>query len=543
MTISITQQVDFLWKKLGYGVAKTEIPENKDATNESIISAPFIPGDMIWSQSDEIPGIIPAIGSSIVAVYGDATANTVRTTMDITATVNRTWLTGLTDWIPIEYGSTYQVKVYLDDVGSATPQTTGVQLYAAGTGADDEWFFDYEAGVLHFIGENLPNQIFTNKRIYVSGARYIGHKGLNAAASATYGNITITGSTISSTGNINFAATSFVNFNGSPITNVGYPTNPTDAASAQYVVDSILALHPNTIYQGDSIVRLSDPTGNAGVLTIAIDGNLMATVSNSTYSIGNVDFSGNTISSQDNIYITPAASKVVKTQSKTAWQIPCGTTDERPLNPEPGYTRFNTTFNGLEVFNGTDWSGTQSQVNSQVIVGDGIAESYALNQNTQANNILVTIHGVVQVPYAAYTVANGFITFNEPPLAGETVEVRYISQAVSPLANFPTAGIIDPPPATIGIVDSVIDSFHVNAFRSAKYTLSLTNEIGDGCMTEIMVVHNDTDTSNVVTSTGFVSNTTQMSYSTRINNSMCELLARSTTANTEVKIQKVYYTR
>ena len=45
-------------------------------------------------------------------------------------------------------------------------------FFAAGTGNDDEWFFDYQSGVLHFVGENLPNGVdFTLERVYTSLAQ------------------------------------------------------------------------------------------------------------------------------------------------------------------------------------------------------------------------------------------------------------------------------------------------------------------------------------------------------------------------------------
>ena len=37
--------------------------------------------------------------------------------------------------------------------------------------------------------------------------------------------------------------------------------------------------------------------------------------------------------------------------------VPVGTTDERPSNPAAGMLRFNSSFNALEVFNGTEWVG------------------------------------------------------------------------------------------------------------------------------------------------------------------------------------------
>ena len=113
---------------------------------------------------------------------------TIETTNDATATANRTWKTGITDWIPPEFGSTYQVKVYIDSAGAANPQSSGSQIFAAGSGNDDQWFFDYQSGVLHFIGNNLPSGISGNV-IYVSGARYKGAFGTSVPGAITEGDL------------------------------------------------------------------------------------------------------------------------------------------------------------------------------------------------------------------------------------------------------------------------------------------------------------------------------------------------------------------
>ena len=130
MAITDTQKVDYLWKKLGYGVTKTDINSNKAATNESIASPLLLRGDKVWSDAGTVPAVIPAATSSVVQIYddsGNGTA-TVETTADATATAFRTWKTGATDWIPPEMGSTYQVKVYIDDASEAAPQSTGTQI-------------------------------------------------------------------------------------------------------------------------------------------------------------------------------------------------------------------------------------------------------------------------------------------------------------------------------------------------------------------------------------------------------------------------------
>jgi hypothetical protein len=179
MAITDAKKVDYLWKKLGYGAAKTDSNTAKKAPNEAIASPLLLRGDNAWVEANDIPAVLPGSSSGVVTVY--PTGTPAEATNDATATANRTWKTNLADWIPPEIGSTYQVKVYIhtsSDAGNAA--SSGDQVFATGSGNDDEWFFDYQAGTLHFIGTNLPNGIsFTGKSVYIAGGRYTGVKGVN----------------------------------------------------------------------------------------------------------------------------------------------------------------------------------------------------------------------------------------------------------------------------------------------------------------------------------------------------------------------------
>ena len=199
MALADSTKVDFLWKKLGFGVAKTAPPSNKEAFNESIPSPLLMRGDKVWQESGDIPGVKPAATSSIVQIYQDAAGGsaTVECTEDLTAPDNQTWKTNATDWIPTEFGSTYLVKVYVDDTGAAAPESTGTQLFQSGSGNEDGWFFDYQAGVLNFNGDNIPSQIdtgVTGKSIYIVGARYVGTFGVGS--SSQLGNLTVNDTTL-----------------------------------------------------------------------------------------------------------------------------------------------------------------------------------------------------------------------------------------------------------------------------------------------------------------------------------------------------------
>ena len=200
MAIADAKKVDYLWKKIGYGATKTDTNAAKKAPNEAIASPLLLRGDNVWVEANDIPGVLPGSSDGVVTVY--PTGTPAETTNDATATANRTWKTNLTDWIPPEIGSTYQVKVYIHTSGQAgSAASSGDQVFATGSGNNDEWFFDYQSGVLHFIGANLPNGIsFTGKSVYISGARYTGTIGLQNNTANT-GDITFNGSTLSAPSN------------------------------------------------------------------------------------------------------------------------------------------------------------------------------------------------------------------------------------------------------------------------------------------------------------------------------------------------------
>jgi hypothetical protein len=178
MAISDGQKVDYLFKKLGFGITKTDTNANKVAANESIASPLLLRGDKVWQQASSIPSTKPGSSSGVVTVYTGA--STVECTADITSSSNRTWKTGQTDWIPPEFGSTYLVNVYVHTSSDASnAEDIANKVFITGSGNNDEWFFDYQSGVLHFIGTNLPDGVnFSGKSVYVAGAKYTGAFGV-----------------------------------------------------------------------------------------------------------------------------------------------------------------------------------------------------------------------------------------------------------------------------------------------------------------------------------------------------------------------------
>ena len=186
MAISDSQKVDLLWKKVGFSKAKSDTNANKKAPNEAIVSDLIIKPAEVWSDVGSIPSTIPSSNTTVLRIYTE-----LETTEDGTATNNRTWKTGTTNWVPPKFGATYQLKVYVDSAGSGNPASNGTQLFETGSGNNDEWYFDYQSGTLNFIGTNLPSGVTDGKSIFVSGARYQGNTFATGIKDVTLYNATI----------------------------------------------------------------------------------------------------------------------------------------------------------------------------------------------------------------------------------------------------------------------------------------------------------------------------------------------------------------
>ena len=197
MSIPIAQQVDLLYKQ-AFGVTKTDTAANKSPSNEAIASPLLIRGDTQWTQSDQIPGTAAAVANLVQAYTGSSAVECVadNTTTPVGG-VYPTWKTNLTYWIPQEFGSTYAVKVYVDSTGAADPTSTGTQIFAAGSGGTGEFYYNYQSGVLNFIGETIPTELGSSDVLYVVAYRYIGLTGVTNLPDGTQiGNLEITDQTV-----------------------------------------------------------------------------------------------------------------------------------------------------------------------------------------------------------------------------------------------------------------------------------------------------------------------------------------------------------
>jgi hypothetical protein len=273
MAISDTQKIDDLYKKLVFGVTKTDVAGNKSPSNEAIPSPLLVRGDTLWNQSGDIPSTPPAVSTAVVMVRTGTSF--VAPSADPTVVPStRTWLTGVTNWIPPQFGAAYTVKVYADSLGATNPQATGTLLAPDGINAD-AWLFDYQAGVLNFADTNVPAAL-TGKTIFIVGYTYIGSVGVSNNAS--FGNLSVVGSTLS---------TSVTN--GS-VTVAGNGTG------------GVVLTGPTTVNGNETVNGTLTSTG--AVTAPTVNGNVVST---GTSTFANVDINGGAIDGTIIGATTPAA--------------------------------------------------------------------------------------------------------------------------------------------------------------------------------------------------------------------------------------------
>ena len=285
MSIPISQKVDLLYKQ-AFGVTKTDTEGNKSPSNEAIASPLLNRGDTLWTQSDQIPGTAAGVASIVQAYTGSSAAEcTADNTTVPVGGVYPTWKTSLTYWIPAEFGSTYSVKVYVDDAGVADPTSTGTQIFGAGSGGTGEFFYNYQSGVLNFIGETIPTALTSSKVLYIVGYRYIGKTGVNNLPDSQIGNLDITDQTITgqdTNANIIFTP----NGTGQVVTSGNITASYFYGNGSQ-----LTGIDASGIQNGTSNVRIPNVDGN---IELNVDGALIANIdSTGIVATGVGTFTGN----------------------------------------------------------------------------------------------------------------------------------------------------------------------------------------------------------------------------------------------------------
>jgi len=421
MAIGDNQKVDFLWKKLGYGVAKTDTNSNKLAANESINSPLLLRADKLLTDAHTIPNVIPSSSTSTLDVYPSSAP--VECVVDNTASANRTWKTGITDWLTPEFGSTYLVKVYIHTSGDpAGAGSLSNQVFITGSGNNDEWFFDYQAGVLNFIGDNLPSgKSFSGKSVYISGAVYTGTFGLSASATQGLGVIEVNDNP-----NVNVTNVANIKFN----TNNGF--NLTDEGNGDVLVE---------VNRTDDLLDLGISDGAAGqVLTTDGNGNFTFTDHLISDSIPATEVFEVTASTQSSFTLatTPADAEAIDVYVNGVIQVP-GASENYTINgailslndPAPQSTEVIIRHRSQHA------TMTQPQANSitnnhinftytsHEYTGDGSTVDFTCQADHTIHSVLVFINGLI-ISTNDYSVSGSTLTFSTAPALSDVVIFRYM---------------------------------------------------------------------------------------------------------------------
>lgn len=422
------QKVDYLWKKIVYGAAKTDIAANIDATQEPYASPLLIRGDKIWQDATDIPTVIPGSNTAPVTVYTTSLPVECTNATGI-PTPRLTWITGQTNWVPPEFGSTYQVKVYISPSGQAgNVLTKGTQVFATGSGSNDLWVFDYQSGILNFNSNNTPYNgaspiSFTGNSVYISGAVYSGNLGLPTPS------------------NIGNAILGYFSFNGNTITSTQSNGNIVLNAPGTGIVQ-IQGTDAFGLPAGDQSARPDDPL--IGYTRFNTD-------------TGTIEYYDGTN------WISPGQATVSSEVIN-----PDGTSNTYPLSS-------NTTSSGALV----SINGTLQQ--------PGYSYNIINNNQIQFTEIPLTTDIVEVRLMAPSAVTVGGLKF------GTYTEVTLDTQSINMVGNIQTTGFYNNLANTLipNVALTTIDSYNITSYRTAKYVVQAVNA-SDVQSYETLVTHNGT---------------------------------------------------
>jgi hypothetical protein len=284
-----------------------------------------------------------------------------------------------------------------------------------------------------------------------------------------------------------------VSFNNKRVTDLADPTQPSDAATKSYVDGLIVVSTASTrsIFQLDTKVEAADNGSTAANIVFVVDGFENGRIENGFVTWQDIEIFDNYVTSQAGpLNLQPGSGDRIILDTVTSVRLPAGNSAERPVAgfEQTGDFRFNTEFQTVEWYNGTDWKNPlMATVTSQAIVPDGTNAVYTLSQTSTTESVLVNFNGVIQRPSTTYAVAGNLITFTTVPLASDIIEVRFLNgttaQATNPI-------VVDSSYANISISATTIDSWYMNEYRAVKYTYTAKSTLGDAYeMGEVKLVH------------------------------------------------------
>lgn len=167
------------------------------------------------------------------------------------------------------------------------------------------------------------------------------------------------------------------------------------------------------VANSDAATKYYTDSGVANVL--ALFGNLYVSNTTITSNIANA-----------NITLLPTNNKTVIIDTNSGLVMPQGNIAQRPSPAATGTLRWNTEYQRLEIYDGTEWDSVVSDVTNQTITPDGVANTFTLDRDSTTPATLISLNGVVQLPDVAYTVTGNSLQFTETPLTTDIIDVRFL---------------------------------------------------------------------------------------------------------------------
>jgi hypothetical protein len=192
------------------------------------------------------------------------------------------------------------------------------------------------------------------------------------------------------------------------------------------------------------------------------------------------------------IEVTPTQVSDKVNSSTGYFDLPAGTTAQRPVSPSAGAARFNTTTGSVEFFDGTNWISTNliptvNSVTGTIYVGTASTLTLSLSNATEFVTVRFTEGGVLVADVPNVAVISGSASVSVPSAvfnqtAGDTIAVSVINQDGTPSSNAITRTVTALP--TGGTI-TTSGNFRIHTFTSSS---SLVVPSGFSATAEYLVV-------------------------------------------------------
>ena len=176
----------------------------------------------------------------------------------------------------------------------------------------------------------------------------------------------------------------------------------------------------------------------------------------------------------------------------------------------------------------------------------GYTSTFTLNGTPiSANNVMVSVNGVIKTPFTDFTLNGTTLSFNSTPALNSVISVQSFNNTLGASASFDSFGATsiysNSPNINFNAQSYPIDSFPVTTYRTAKYIISVTASNDTVFQaTEALLVHDGVTPQLVTYGTVYTGLTPIITFSASIASGTVTLYGIGTVANNNVKLQKTY---